>query len=132
MADLIENPIINSPFAEPERHFRFADNGITDEIVLGRRRSTYFIPIAKPKLKTGQKQAALDLSVQHRTEENQLINDLRARVANWRLAGRPHTTPTTRRLLEYWISQPDEARFKMKHPPAAPFNNETSSPLRTA
>jgi hypothetical protein len=87
--------------------------------VPGRRRSTYFIPIAKPKLKTGQKQAALDLSVQHRAEENQLINDLRARVANWRQAGRPHTTPTTRRLLECWIPQPDEARFKMKHPPAA-------------
>lgn len=109
MADLIENPVINSPFEEPQRHFRFADHGITDEIVPGRRRSTYFIPIAKPKLKTGQKQAALDLSIQHRAEENKLINDLRARVANWRQAGRPHTTPTTRRLLEYW-TRPDRER----------------------
>jgi type III restriction enzyme len=60
MADLIENPVINSPFEEPKRHFRFADHGITDEVVPGRRRSTYFIPIAKPKIKNGQKQAALD------------------------------------------------------------------------
>lgn len=37
MADLIENPVINSPFEEPQRHFRFADHGITDEIVPGRR-----------------------------------------------------------------------------------------------
>lgn len=72
MADLIENPIINSPFAEPKRHFRFGDNGITDEIITGRRRSTYFIPIAKPKLKTVQK--VLDLNIQHRAEENNLIN----------------------------------------------------------
>lgn len=111
MADLIENPVINSPFEEPQRHFRFADHGITDEIVPGRRRSTYFIPIAKPKLKTGQKQAALDLSIQHRAEENKLINDLRARVANWRQAGRPHTTPTTRRLLEYWTRSDRERRL---------------------
>ncbi len=37
MADLIENPIINSPFEEPKRYFRFTDDGITDEIVIGRR-----------------------------------------------------------------------------------------------
>ncbi len=46
---VIENPILNSPFAEPTRHFRFDDDGITNEIAEGRRRSTYFIPIAKPK-----------------------------------------------------------------------------------
>ncbi|RUQ28515.1 MAG: restriction endonuclease subunit R [Candidatus Competibacteraceae bacterium] len=107
MADLIENPIINSPFEEPKRHFRFDDNGITDEIVPGRRRSTYFIPIAQPKLKAVQK--VLDLAIQHRAEENKLINDLRERVAYWRQAGRPYTTATTRRLLEYW-TRPDRER----------------------
>lgn len=54
------------------------------EILLGRRRSTYFIPIAQPKLKVAQKQAALDLNIQHRAEENKLINDLRERVSHWR------------------------------------------------
>jgi hypothetical protein len=34
----IDNPVINSPFEEPQRHFRFTDDGITDEIVPGRRR----------------------------------------------------------------------------------------------
>lgn len=46
---VIENPIINSPFDEPTRHFRFSDEGITNEIVEGRRTSSYFVPIAKPK-----------------------------------------------------------------------------------
>ena len=41
---LIENPILNSPFAAPERHFKFTDEGITNEIVDGRR-SSAFIPI---------------------------------------------------------------------------------------
>jgi hypothetical protein len=31
---VIENPIINSPFVEPTRHFRFSDEGITNEEVL--------------------------------------------------------------------------------------------------
>jgi len=30
---IIENPVINSPFDEPKRHFRFSDEGITNEIV---------------------------------------------------------------------------------------------------
>ncbi len=30
---LIENPILNSPYSEPTRHFRFGDEGITNEIV---------------------------------------------------------------------------------------------------
>ena len=38
---VIENPIINSPFDEPTRHFRFTDEGITNEEVDGRRISSY-------------------------------------------------------------------------------------------
>lgn len=50
---VIDNPILNSPFEEPARHFRFDDDGITSEIAEGRRRSTYFIPIPKPRIKGG-------------------------------------------------------------------------------
>jgi hypothetical protein len=46
---VIENPIINSPFEEPKRHFRFTEDGITNEIIEKRRISSYFIPIPKPK-----------------------------------------------------------------------------------
>ena len=31
---VIENPVINSAFSEPRRHFQFDDDGITDEIVV--------------------------------------------------------------------------------------------------
>jgi hypothetical protein len=30
---VIENPVINSPLKEPSNHFRFTEEGITDEIV---------------------------------------------------------------------------------------------------
>ncbi len=46
---VIENPVLNPPFAEPTRHFRFTDDGITDEVVPERRLAGYFVPIAQPK-----------------------------------------------------------------------------------
>jgi type III restriction enzyme len=41
---VIDNPILNSAFAEPTRHFRFGEEGITNEIIEKRRTSSYFIP----------------------------------------------------------------------------------------
>ena len=40
---VIDNPVINSPYTEPTRHFRFGDEGITNEQVEGRRSSSYFV-----------------------------------------------------------------------------------------
>jgi len=37
---VIENPILNSPFDEPTRHFTFGDEGITNEVVEQRRTSS--------------------------------------------------------------------------------------------
>jgi len=80
---VIENPIINSPFDEPTRHFRFSDEGITNEIDDGRRTSSYFVPIARPK-KKGLNQLHFDTEwTQDRIEENKLVNDIRRRVAHW-------------------------------------------------
>ena len=48
---IIENPVINSPFEEPQRHFKFSEDGITDEIIESRRISSYFVPIPQPRKK---------------------------------------------------------------------------------
>ncbi len=108
---IIENPIINSPFDEPTRHFRFTDEGITNEVVDGRRISSYFVPIARPKKKKGAAQQALfDTEwTQERIEENKLVNAIRSRVALWRKGGYLGVTPTTSRLIAYWT---DPAREK--------------------
>src|SRR4051812_16466967 len=93
---VISNPIINSAFSEPTRHFRFDDDGITDEVVHGRRISSYFVPIAKSKKKKGSKQQVFDTEwTQDRIEENRLVNQIRARVAIWRDGGYLGVTPVT-------------------------------------
>lgn len=101
---VIENPILNSPFVEPARHFLFTDEGITNEVVEERRISSYFVPIAKPK-KQVKNQLTFDTEwTEDRIEENKFINQVRERVAQWRKQGYPSSsvTKTTKLLLDYW------------------------------
>jgi type III restriction enzyme len=108
---VIENPILNSPFEEPQRHFRFSDEGITDEIVETRRVSSYFVPIPKAKSK-GKSQLIFDTEwTKERIEENKFINQVRERVAKWRAGGYidASVTRTTKQLLTYW-TRPDRER----------------------
>jgi type III restriction enzyme len=77
----IENPILNSPFAEPTRHFRFDEDGITSEIAEGRRRSTYFIPIAKAKVKGGAQLSLPGDWVGERMTDDDFINRVREQVS---------------------------------------------------
>ena len=110
---VIENPILNSPFDEPTRHFRFTDEGITDEVVDGRRISSYFVPIARPKKKKGAAQPTLfDTEwTQDRVKETKLVNDIRRRVAIWRKGGYLGVTPTTARLIAYWTDPNREKKL---------------------
>jgi type III restriction enzyme len=109
---VIENPVINSPFEEPKRHFRFSRDGITDEIVESRRISSYFVPIPPPKKKGKSAQLAFDTEwTQDREQKNTFINRVRERVAQWRKGGYIGITRTTRRLLEYWQNPEREKKL---------------------
>jgi len=99
---VIENPILNSPFAEPTRHLKFDDEGITSEIALGRRRSTYLIPIAKPRVKGGAQFTLPGDWVGERMIDNDFINRVREQVDAWRTARYPGTSTLTSELLAYW------------------------------
>jgi len=109
---VIENPILNSPFDEPNRHFKFSDEGITDEVADGRRVSSYFVPIARPKKKGAAQLALFDTEwTQDRIEENKLVNDIRRRVGMWRTGGYLGVTPTTARLIAYWTDPNREKKL---------------------
>lgn len=106
----IENPVINSPFEEPQRHFKFTSRGITENIAEGRRQSEYFIPMPKPKKQSHDEQMKL-LPDPELREANVFINRVRAQVTAWRKSGYPGVTPTTKRLLEYWNNPENEPRL---------------------
>ena len=107
----IENPVINSPFEEPQRHFKFNVRGITEEIAVGRRRSEYFMPFPKPKKQSGEAQILFELPDRDLREANVFINNVRVQVTAWRNSGYPGVTPTTRRLLEHWNNPDNEPRL---------------------
>ena len=106
----IDNPVINSPFSEPERHFKFDNQRITEEIVPTRRQSEYFIPIPKPKSRH-KYQLLLDVLTDDTLHENTFINNVRGRVGIWRRSGYYGITPVTRRLLDYWTAPDRERKF---------------------
>ena len=108
---VIENPVVNSPFEEPKRHFRFDNEGITSEIVPERRSSHYFIPIPRPR-KRGAQAALFETEwLEERIQENRFINQVRERVARWRAGGHVDVTKTTARLLQYWTREERERRL---------------------
>ncbi len=105
---VIENPILNSPYREPARHFRFdANDQITSSIDSGRRGSSYFLPIAAPKKKGAQ--GTFDDDVTETRAESAHINRIRQVVKGWREGGWPDVTHATRALLDHWH---DEDRFR--------------------
>jgi type III restriction enzyme len=104
---VIDNPILNSPYREPTRHFRFdAANQVTSKIDSGRRGSTYFLPIATPKKRT---RPGLFDEVEEKKAESDHVNQIRQHVKLWSDRGWPDVTPVTRALLEHWHA---EDRFR--------------------
>jgi type III restriction enzyme len=103
----IENPVINSPFVEPAKHFRVVDGQIAGDIDERRRPSEFFVPVAKPK--KASPQLALQFGGSVKQQPNEIVNEIRQSVARWRLQGYPHTTAVTKELLAHWQA---EDRFR--------------------
>ena len=116
MMRAIDNPILNSPYEQPDRYYEIGSQGPTGEMKDGRRPSESFIPIAVAKKgkkgEDGFEQEAFDFDATgERREKNSLINDIRRDVAKWRRSGEyAGVTPITRKLLQHWADADRENR----------------------
>ena len=108
VSDSLANPILNSPYEPPARHFELGPHGPTGLILDGRRPSESFVPVPVPKkTKKAVEQATLDFDhTPDRVEVNTLINDIRTPVELWRARGYPGVSPYTRKLLLHWAAGP--------------------------
>ena len=88
----VEKPILNSPFDEPREYWWIAE-GEEPERRLGRRPALYHYRPAEGSRGAGGAGVAIELK---------LVNRIRERLKEWRAAGYPGTTRTTRELLAYW------------------------------
>ena len=109
MGTTITNPVINGPYDEPRRHFRFDDDGITDDIVDGRRRSEYFVPVPQTKKRGAQLQFDNEWTL-NRIKPNEFVNDVRD-------PGRPVAPPG---LPPCNADHPPPARVLGRHRPREP------------
>ncbi|MBN8441071.1 MAG: DEAD/DEAH box helicase family protein [Thauera sp.] len=108
-----EHPILNSPYAYPQRHWELDEQGQpTQRIVDSRRRAEFITPIPKPKKrKSAGQQAALIFdegaglsSEAQQYDHTATINAVRAEVDKWRTLPEAQwrVTPETARLLRHW------------------------------
>ncbi|MBC6402353.1 MAG: DEAD/DEAH box helicase family protein [Hyphomonadaceae bacterium] len=113
-----EEPILNSPYAEPSRHHALDGEGQpTDRPpVAGRRPSALLSPVPKPKKRRArpedEDQQQLTLHAGDRLSSDDqvynptpVINDIRTQLKQWRSLSNPQdwgVTPATARLLRHW------------------------------
>ncbi len=108
-----DQPIINSPYAPPSKHWELDEAGQpTQKVIETRRRAQFITPIPKPKKRTPKIQAdlafgdATGLSTKDQQyDPTPLINEIRSEVNAWRDLKNPAlwgVTPETARLLQHW------------------------------
>jgi type III restriction enzyme len=88
----IDRLIINSPYEEPERHWRYDRESRTFDLVEGRRPAGYVVA-------SGDSKAFDDPGI---FVEIPLVNQIRPRVKAWREAGYAGVSSITKRLLDHW------------------------------
>jgi hypothetical protein len=104
---IIDNPILNSPYIAPGRHWVRDESGIPTGIdAEGRRRSEFIVPVPPSRHKTAI-QGDLHLEDEYgQRKPNDYINEIRSKVDAWRRLGdaglRRTVTPVTARLLKHW------------------------------
>ena len=114
----VESPIINSPFVEPQRHWKL-EPGKPPVLELGRRRASYFyrVPEHAGRGRSSRPQDEFFESEKGEEVELDLVNVIRNRVAEWRngshSGGVPYdgASPVTCELLELWRSDERESRL---------------------
>ena len=108
-------PVLNSPYGYPARHWELDDEGQPTQRIIERRRSAELITaVPAPRRRRApstQQQLLLDEGEGLSTEDQQYartaetVNEIRQRVDQWRRLPSPRdwgVTPETARLLRHW------------------------------
>jgi type III restriction enzyme len=108
-----ERPILNSPYAEPRRHWELDKAGQPTQQIIDRRRSSELItpiPTARRQQGPGEQSSLLLGEAELSTKAQQyahtaIINGVRQAIDEWRRIPSPNdwrVTPETARLLQHW------------------------------
>lgn len=101
----VPQPILNSPYDEPRRHWLIRE-GEEPRKIAGRRPAIYYY--RDPKIRPGREDEADGVGI---AIELKLVNRIRERVGAWRSEGYPGVTRTTLELLRHWRRDGRELRL---------------------
>lgn len=107
----VESPIINSPFVEPQCHWKI-EKAKPPYKAEGRRRASYFyrVPEHAGRGRASRDQAEMFESQAGEEVELEIVNTIRGRVKDWRTGvhsggvAYDGASPVTRELLDLWRS----------------------------
>ena len=108
-----EDPILNSPYEYPQRHWELdAEGQPTQRVIESRRKAEFITPIPKPRKRRGDQQGfvfdegkGLSTADQQYEAVTATVNGIRQQVDAWRTLPSPNNwgvTPETARLLQHW------------------------------
>lgn len=113
MAYFVDRVVICEAFEEPDQHYQLLSGG-RSQLVSGRRPSMRFIGGASGA-RGGiggivGREATLFEDLSSSSEKNEVVNQLRDEVREWRTQRYPGTAIVTRRLLEWWFERNEERK----------------------
>ena len=100
-----DNPILNSPYLEPTRHWALDEKGEpVGNCQKGRRSSAYLIPVPVTRRRKQRRLGLENHGDSYKSKELANVNFIRKMVKEWRQRppGKWGVTPATERLLSYW------------------------------
>ena len=92
----VENPILCSPYNEPDQHWLYDMQTGLPQKIPQRREASYWYRTER----TGSRQ--IQLLAEEERDDLPLVNALRADVKVWRESGYRNASQTTKRLLRHW------------------------------
>lgn len=97
------NPILNSPYEEPTRHYFTFEDGTLDYEDIRKGRRPFSLAVNPVPIKQSQQQQIAFEEEQKQKQAN-LINDIRKEIGIWRDAKYPGVTRVTKELLNFWFT----------------------------
>jgi type III restriction enzyme len=94
----IDRLIVNSPYEEPQRYWRYNRENRTFTLVEWERRPAGYVIASESSRSFDDPGQFVEIA---------LVNQIRPRVKDWRRAGYPGVSGITKRLIEHWMN-PEE------------------------
>lgn len=94
----VENPILCSPYGEPDQHWLYDTSTGVPTKTLGRRPASYWFKSER----SGSAQQQMSFLAEEERDDLPLVNALRDDVRRWRGSGWESASETTKKLLRHW------------------------------